>query len=117
VVANATNPGMAWTAQTKGIAPRAMPLLQRLFWPIFRLIQRRGDAAQAARSAIFLASAPAAAHITGTYVESNARPASPSAAALDRANQERAWELAQALVANAPSAARGDRAVAVGADR
>ena len=71
---------------------------------ILRMIQRRGSAEKAARSSIFLACAPEAASITGTYVEPNARPGSPAPAALDWANQEKTWELAASLVRNAPTA-------------
>lgn len=110
VVANATNPGMAWTATTRELAPRAMPVAQRLFWPLFRLIQRRGSPERAARSPTFLASAPEAGYLSGAYVESDARPVQPSDAALDRANQERAWELGTSLVANAPTRARDSAA-------
>ncbi|MCI0397215.1 MAG: SDR family NAD(P)-dependent oxidoreductase [Chloroflexi bacterium] len=103
VVANAVNPGMAWTSQTKGIAPRAMPGWGRLFWPIFRLIQRRGSAEKAAHAPITLASSPELATVTGMYFESNGRPQGPAAATLDQANQEKAWKLGQSLVANAPT--------------
>jgi hypothetical protein len=84
---------------------------QRLFWPLFRFVQRRGSPERAARSPTFLASAPEAGHLSGIYVESDARPVQPSAAALDRANQERAWELGTSLVANAPTRARDGAAV------
>lgn len=108
VVANATNPGMAWTSGTEGIARRSMPALQRLFWPVFRRIQRRGSAEKAAHSSVFLASSPEAASVTGRYFESNAKPKRPSALALDVGNQERVWELASTLIAQAPTAlARG----------
>lgn len=103
VVINATNPGMAWTAQTHGMAPRSMPGWGRRMWPLFRLIQRRGSAHKAARAPVFLASAAAAADWNGTYVESHARPQQPAAMALHHAMQEQAWELAQALVAQAPT--------------
>jgi retinol dehydrogenase-14 len=111
VVANAVNPGVAWTTTTKELAPRAMPVAQRLLWPLFRLVQRRGSPERAARAATFLASALEAACLSGMYVESDARPVQPSAAALDRANQERAWELGTSLVANAPTRARDGAAM------
>jgi hypothetical protein len=59
----------------------------------------------AARSSVFLASSEEAADITGQHFESKAQPKRPSALALDVGNQERAWELAATLVANAPTAA------------
>ena len=104
IVVNATNPGMAWTTTTKGLARRAMPTAQRFFWPLFRLIQRTGSAERAARAPIFLASSPEAAAFSGAYLESNARPAQLSAEALDRGRQDRALELGNSLVASALTA-------------
>lgn len=104
VTINAANPGMAWTAQTQHIEARSMPTAQRLFWPLFRFIQRRGEPAKAARAIIYLASAPEVAHIKGQYVESNARPATPAAAVRDLALQEKTWHAAAELVANAATA-------------
>jgi NAD(P)-dependent dehydrogenase (short-subunit alcohol dehydrogenase family) len=104
IVANAADPGGAWTPMTQGLASRSMPTWVRPCWPLLRWLQRRGTPEQAARSSIFLASAPDAAGLTGRYIGSNARPARPSAAALGRDNQERAWEVAASLVATAPTA-------------
>jgi retinol dehydrogenase-14 len=104
VIANAINPGMAWTSGTEGIARRSMPALQRLFWPVFRRMQRRGSAERAAHASVFLASSPEAASVTGTYFESNAKPKRPSALALDVDNQERAWDLAATLTTQASTA-------------
>lgn len=114
VVANSADPGGAWTAMTQAMAPRSMPGWVRPFWPVLRWLQRRGSAEQAAHSSIFLASAPSAATMTGTYLGSKLRPASPAPAALDRANQEQAWALAVTLVANAPTATH---AYKISADR
>jgi NAD(P)-dependent dehydrogenase (short-subunit alcohol dehydrogenase family) len=114
VVANSADPGGAWTAMTQAMAPRSMPGWVRPFWPVLRWLQRRGSAEQAAHSSIFLASAPSAATMTGTYLGSKLRPASPAPAALDRANQEQAWALAVTLVANAPTATHADK---ISADR
>lgn len=102
VVANALNPGMAWTTGTEGIARRSMPALQRLFWPVFRRMQRRGSAEKAAHASVVLASSPETASVTGTYFESNAKPKQPFA--VDAGYQERAWDLAAALTAQAPTA-------------
>src|SRR5262249_27420570 len=114
VVANAANPGTAWTSMTAGTEPRILSGWVRPFWPIFRWLQRRGSAENAARSAIFLASAPETASIRGRYIESNARPARPSAAALDRTNQEKPWELALRLMTNAPTAVGDDSMITGG---
>ena len=105
VVANATNPGTAWTAGTQGIAPRGMPAVQRFLWPVFRRVQQSGSAEKAARSPTFLMSSPEVAGVTGAYYESNAKPKRPSSLALDKREQERAWDLATALASRAPTEA------------
>ncbi len=103
VVANATNPGMAWTPGTQALTPQAVPAW-RWVWPLVRLLQRRASAEAAARSSVFLA-AEAAAGVTGQYFESKAQPKRPSPLALDVGHQERAWELAASLIATAPTLA------------
>jgi len=114
VVANATNPGTAWTAGTQGIAPRGMPAAQRFLWPVFRRIQQRGSAEKAARSTVFLMSSSEVAGVTGAYYGSDTKPKRPSALALDEGEQERAWDLAAALVARAPTASWAPGGVASG---
>lgn len=104
VVANAVNPGNAWTPMIKGMAPRSVSGWQRLCWPLFRAIQRRGSPEEAARSSVFAASSPKVSAVSGTYFESNTSPRSLGVAVLDRGNQERAWDLTDSLVANAPTA-------------
>jgi NAD(P)-dependent dehydrogenase (short-subunit alcohol dehydrogenase family) len=105
VVANATNPGMAWTPGTRSLTRAAVPAW-RWVWPLVRLLQRRASPEAAARSSVFLAAAEEAASITGQYFESKAQPKRPSPLALDVGNQERAWQLAATLIANAPTIAR-----------
>ena len=105
VVANATNPGTAWTTGTQGIAPRGMPAVQRFLWPVFRRVQQSGSAEKAARSPAFLMSSPEVAGVTGAYYESNAKAKRPSSLALDRHEQERAWNLATTLASRAPTMA------------
>ena len=109
VVANATNPGTAWTTGTRGIAPRGMPAMQRFLWPIFRRVQQSGSAEKAARSPAFLMGSSEVAGVTGAYYESNAKPKRPSALALDRHEQERAWALATTLASHAPTASASQR--------
>lgn len=105
VVANATNPGMAWTPGTQSLSRQAVPAW-RWVWPLVRLLQRRASPEAAARSSVFLAAAEEAASITGQYFESKAQPKRPSPLALDIGNQERAWRLAATLIANTPTLAR-----------
>lgn len=102
VVANAVNPGMAWTNQTRAMTPETVPAW-RLFWPLVRLVQRRASAEAAAKSSVYLASSEKASSVSGAYFESNAKPRRPTELALDVGNQERAWDLAKSLVARAPT--------------
>lgn len=104
IVANAVHPGTAWTAQTQSSEPRLFTPGMQLFWPILRLIQRRGSAEKAARTSLYLATAPEAANLTGQYFENSTGPKNPGPAVLDPANQEKTWELAASLVRNAPTA-------------
>ena len=103
VVANVTNPGMAWTAMTQALTPEAVPAW-RFFWPVVRLMQRRASAEAASKSSVFLASSEDAANVSGAYFESNAEPGRPSKLALDVENQELACDFAQTLIARAPPA-------------
>jgi NAD(P)-dependent dehydrogenase (short-subunit alcohol dehydrogenase family) len=102
VVANAVNPGMAWTNQTRAMTPETVPAW-RLFWPLVRLVQRRASAEAAAKSSVYLASSEKASSVSRAYFESNAKPRRPTELALDVGNQERAWDLAKSLVARAPT--------------
>jgi NAD(P)-dependent dehydrogenase (short-subunit alcohol dehydrogenase family) len=102
VVANAANPGMAWTNQTRAMTPETVPAW-RLFWPLVRLVQRRASPEAAAKSSVYLASSEEASRVSGSYFESNAKPKRPSELVLDVGNQERAWDLAKTLVARAPT--------------
>ena len=104
VVVNAVNPGMAWTPGTQALTPEAVPAW-RYIWPVVRFFQKRAKPESAARAPVLLASAAEFAYITGRYYESKGKPADPSAAAKDQANQDRAVELARQLVQQAPTSA------------
>jgi NAD(P)-dependent dehydrogenase (short-subunit alcohol dehydrogenase family) len=104
VAVNATNPGMAWTRQTQAITPEAVPAW-RLIWPLVRWMQRRASAEAASRSPVFLASSPVVAGVSGAYFGEHAKQERLSALARDAGNQERAWDLAAALISGAPAAA------------
>lgn len=103
IVANALHPGLVWTAMTQSMAPRSMPLVFRFAWPFVRWLQRRGSPENGARTPVYLASAPEAGAVTGTYFESNGKPAKVPRIATDVAMQERAWALAGELARNAPT--------------
>jgi NAD(P)-dependent dehydrogenase (short-subunit alcohol dehydrogenase family) len=101
VVANAIHPGTAWTAQTQSSEARIFPPGMWPFWPLLRLFQRSGSPEKAARTSIYLASAPEGANFTGQYFESSTRPKKLPAELIDPTNQDRTWELAEALVRRA----------------
>ena len=82
---NATNPGAAWTDGTASLTPEAVPAWRHI-WPIVRFFQRRASADKAARTPIWLASAPDAAALTGYYVEKRKRQR--PTIATDPANQK-----------------------------
>ena len=103
IVVNALHPGLAWTSMTQATEPRAMTIWMRCVWPLIRWMQRRGSPENAARTPVFLAAAPEVATVTGTYFESDGRPAKVPQAALDPAMQDRAWLLAESLVTKAPT--------------
>jgi NAD(P)-dependent dehydrogenase (short-subunit alcohol dehydrogenase family) len=108
VVANAANPGMAWTDQTKAMTPQTVPGW-RLIWPLVRLMQRRASPEAAAKSSVYLASSEEVLSVSGSYFESNAKPKRPTEIALDVGNQERVWDLAKTLVARAPTGGEARR--------
>jgi NAD(P)-dependent dehydrogenase (short-subunit alcohol dehydrogenase family) len=103
VAVNAINPGAAWTPGTAQLTPEAVPAW-RYFWPLVRFFQRRGSPAKAAQSPLWLAASTEAEGLTGTYLEK--RKQQRPKVATDPDNQRRVIELAQALVSQAPTAAR-----------
>jgi retinol dehydrogenase-14 len=105
VTANMLHPGLSWTEMTQSMTPDTMPFPKAL-WPVLRLLQRLGSPARAGRRVAFLASSPDVAAYTGEYFAGKGRPKRLSARELDRANQERAWRLADELVVGAPTSRR-----------
>jgi retinol dehydrogenase-14 len=105
VTVTALHPGLAWTQMTQSTTPDTMPLPKAL-WPLFRLLQRTGSPVRAGRRVAFLASSPQVAAHTGEYFSGKPRPRRLSARELDPENQERAWQLASELVADAPTGRR-----------
>ena len=104
VVANALHPGVAWTTMTQSNEPRILPANMRKLWPVFRLIQRISSPEKAARTSVFLASAPEVAKITGRYFESSTHPKSLHPEVIDKSKQEKTWELGTSLVRDALTA-------------
>jgi NAD(P)-dependent dehydrogenase (short-subunit alcohol dehydrogenase family) len=98
VVANAVNPGMAWTPGTASLTPDAIPKF-RLVWPLVRFFQRRASAERASRGPLWLATeAPDA--VRGRYFDGT-REEKLEPPILDRDAQRRAWALGEGLVARA----------------
>jgi NAD(P)-dependent dehydrogenase (short-subunit alcohol dehydrogenase family) len=96
VVANAVNPGMAWTPGTRALTPELVPAW-RWIWPIVRWFQKRASAEKAAQAPVFLATAPEAAAMNGRVLESNLKSMAVPPVVADPAAQDRTWELAEAL--------------------
>ena len=113
IVANALHPGTAWTHMTQNNAVRLLPPGLRLVWPVFRLLQRNGSPVKAAQTSIYLASAPEARIFSGEYFESSRRPKELPQAMLDPVEQEKAWDLAESLVWDAPTNILAGEIVAV----
>jgi NAD(P)-dependent dehydrogenase (short-subunit alcohol dehydrogenase family) len=99
---NVVHPGIAWTEMTQATTRETIPSM-RLLWPMLRLIQRLGSPEKAARHVAFLASSPDVSGYTGAYFTSKPTPKRLSARELDPGKQERAWQLASLLVADAPT--------------
>ena len=103
IAVNATHPGTAWTPGTEALTREAAPS-SRFLRPVLRFVRRRASPARAARSSVHLAASPDIAGVSGEYFESGGRPATPSAAARDSLNQDRAWRVLSDLVERAPTA-------------
>ena len=105
VTVNAVHPGLSWTQMTQSMSPATMGLPKPLS-PVLRLLQRAGSPVRAGKRVASLACSPQVGSHTGEYFTGGARPKRPSPRELDGANQERAWQLASHLVADAPTRRR-----------
>ncbi len=99
---NMVHPGITWTDMTRSQTWHTNPSW-RWIWPVMRLITRHGSPEKAARRVTFLACAPAAGDYTGEYFERRHTPKRLGPRELDRNNQDRAYQLAEDLVASAPT--------------
>ncbi len=97
-VANAVNPGMAWTPGTAALTREAVPQW-RYIWPVVRWVQRRASPEVAARGPVWLASA-AGARGSGRYFDNGKEKRLPRHL-LDPGLQDRTWELGDRLVERA----------------
>lgn len=90
-------PGAADTPMTRAMTPATVPLAMRLVWPVFAPLMGRARPERAARSSIRLASDPARATTTGTYVDSRGRPTRWPRRVLDDDVRRRVWAVAHRL--------------------
>jgi len=98
VVANAVNPGMAWTPGVAALTPDAVPHW-RYIWPVVRWVQRRASAQAAAAAPLLLAASPALAHVSGRYFNGVNEKRLPGRVT-DVTTQDRTWTLGESLVAS-----------------
>jgi NAD(P)-dependent dehydrogenase (short-subunit alcohol dehydrogenase family) len=101
VTINVAYPGHAYTDMNRGLSARTFPLVARPLVPLLRLVLSivyGGDAAaKASRSSVRLASDPALIGVSGTYFDTNGRPAAWPGCALDARNREVVWALCERL--------------------
>jgi NAD(P)-dependent dehydrogenase (short-subunit alcohol dehydrogenase family) len=98
----AVNPGAAWTPQTASMTPRMVPPAMRLYWPIMRLVQRRGRPERAALSSIVAATDPALVERTGLWINERGRVAEPGERARDDATAAQVYERIAGFISAAP---------------
>jgi NAD(P)-dependent dehydrogenase (short-subunit alcohol dehydrogenase family) len=103
VAVNAVNPGAAWTPGTAQLTPQAVPAWKYV-WPIVRYFQRKGSPAKASQGPLWLITSSEASDLTGSYVEN--RKIKHPAVATDANRQRKVMDLAEALVAAAPTAVK-----------
>lgn len=106
ITLNVAYPGAAATAMTAGMSPAMVPLWMRLIWPVFGLIMGGAKPERAARSSIYLASAPEVAGVTGSYYDTNSRRVAWPAPVLDDTLRARLWEIGRGLAGLAPDASQ-----------
>jgi NAD(P)-dependent dehydrogenase (short-subunit alcohol dehydrogenase family) len=101
VTINVAYPGHAYTDMNRGLSARTFPPAARPLVPVLRVVLPvlyGGAAAEkASRSSVRLASDPALAGVTGTYVGTGGRPARWPACAVDERNREVVWALCEQL--------------------
>jgi NAD(P)-dependent dehydrogenase (short-subunit alcohol dehydrogenase family) len=105
VTVNAVHPGQSWTQMTQSMSPQTMRFPKPL-WPVLRLLQRAGSPVRAGKRVALLACSPQVGSDSGEYFTGGTRPRRLSPRELAGSNQERAWQLASQLVADAPTGRR-----------
>lgn len=100
VTVNVCYPGRASTAMTQAVSADMFPRIARPLTPLFRLLTRPDDgssAARAARSSVFLASAPELAGVTGRYFDTRSRMVDWPQPVQDPATREAVWQRVRAV--------------------
>jgi NAD(P)-dependent dehydrogenase (short-subunit alcohol dehydrogenase family) len=98
---NVAYPGHAYTDMNRGLSTRTFPPAARPLVPLLKLVlpvvYGGGAAEKASRSSVRLAADPALAGVTGTYFDTNGRPAPWPRCAVDERNRRAIWSLCERL--------------------
>jgi hypothetical protein len=89
------DPGGARTGMTDGMTPASVPIPMRVFWPVFRLVQRVMTPERAARSSVVAATDAAVGD--GTWLRPNGRAGELPSSLQSGDLQRQARELAERL--------------------
>src|SRR4029453_11006520 len=101
VTVNLVHPGMAWTPMTQAMTSQTIPRF-RAVWPLVRIVQRWRWPERAGNRVAALVVSPLAGATTGQYFEGGLRPQRLSPRELDPQMQQRARQLGEQLMAQAP---------------
>jgi NAD(P)-dependent dehydrogenase (short-subunit alcohol dehydrogenase family) len=101
VTINVAYPGHAYTNMNRALSARTFPLVARPLVPLLRLalpiVYGGGAVEKASRSSVRLASDPTLTGVSGTYFDTNGRPATWPGCAIDEHNREVVWALCERL--------------------
>lgn len=102
VAVNVAYPGAADTNMTRAMTPNMVPGFIRVMWPLFKRFFNAGEesAAKAARSSIYMASAPEVQGVTGAYFYTNSKQIKWPPAVLDQRNQSAILNTVESLTAH-----------------
>ena len=91
-------PGPAATNMTSVMAPDMVPFAMRLLWPIFKRFLSNADPAKAAKSSIYLASAPETEGTNGKYYNTNGKSAAWNPKLIEDGVPERVWAMTEEML-------------------
>ena len=98
ITLNVAYPGNANTAMSGQLTTAMLPVGLRLFWPLVKVMMRHASPARAARSSIYLASAPELAGVTASYYDTNSRLAVWPKPVQDATLRRQLWSISAELV-------------------